>query len=50
MLGSVDGKGKFVRSGTYPQRGWLRKSTVTSQIDEELTSTTHLDRDVGLAV
>ncbi len=50
MLGSVDGKGKFVKSGTFPQRGWLQKSTMNGQMDEELATTAHLDRKVATAV
>lgn len=41
MLGSVDGKGKFLQSGTFPQKSWLQRSALDSHGGREIVTSVY---------
>jgi len=50
MLGSVDGKGKFLQSGTFPQKSWLQKSALNSHGVAETATSAYSMRNMATAV
>lgn len=50
MLGSVDGKGKFLQSGNFPQKSWLHRSALHSHGGGEIVTSIYTNGNETMVV